>query len=232
MFSPADLEVLQDLSARSQSGFWRAVGWLKRVWTPRRRFLGAWVNSSCGWWWREAVQRAFFFFLPATAFSLWKDGSGEWSQWPWRACTHWHAPGRKHNTHPLIENQRDSYTCTHTLTWERRRNTHSHTTPRWETTQTPGRHWSADLFAYLSLSALILHTATKPPLTLAKQKHKKEAKRGQQAAYILLPPIPPFHPSSVSLYQMFTFPPWKERDVDRQGEKRKKSGRGEGSQGL
>lgn len=62
MFSPADLEVLQDLSARSQSGFWRAVGWLKRVWTPRRRFLGAWVNSSCGWWWREAVQRAFFFY--------------------------------------------------------------------------------------------------------------------------------------------------------------------------
>lgn len=36
----------------------------------------------------------------------------------------------------------------------------------------------------------------------------------------------------LSLCQMFTFPPWKERDVDRQGEKRKKSGRGEGSQGL
>lgn len=129
MFSPADLEVLQDLSARSQSGFWRAVGWLKRVWTPRRRFLGAWVNSSCGWWWREAVQRAFFFFLPATAFSLWKDGSGEWSQWPWRARTHWHAPGRKHNTHPLIENQRDSYTCTHTHSPGNRDGTHTRIQP-------------------------------------------------------------------------------------------------------
>lgn len=70
MFSPADLEVLQDLSARSQSGFWRAVGWLKRVWTPRRRFLGAWVNSSCGWWWREAVQRAFFFSTGNCLFTV------------------------------------------------------------------------------------------------------------------------------------------------------------------
>lgn len=43
------------------------------------------------------------------------------------------------------------------------------------------------LFANLSLSPLILYTATNPPLKLGKQKHKKEAKRGQQAASILPP---------------------------------------------
>lgn len=43
---------------------------------------------------------------------------------------------------------------------------------------------------------------------------KKEAKRGQQAASILLPPASlPFHPSSVSLYQMFTFPLCEKRGM-------------------
>lgn len=152
--------------------------------------------------------------------------------------THRHAPGREHNTHLLTETWKIPI---HTLTCRRdgkricsictqlhmevctQMHPHKSASHTLAHTQTPGWHWRAVLFAYLSLAPLILHTATKPALKLGKQKHNKEAKRGQQAASILL----------LSLCtKCLPSPPWKERDVDRQGEKRKKSGRGEGSQGL
>lgn len=54
-------------------------------------------------------------FLPATAFSLWKERSGEWSQWPWRA--HMYAPGGEKYTH-ISSSSLKLYLDMHTLTWK------------------------------------------------------------------------------------------------------------------
>lgn len=134
---------------------------------------------------RSCPKSFFFFFFPlATAFSVWKDGSGEKSQWPWRH----HAPGREQSAHPLVESS------------------------------TPTRLWHGHLAAMAELCSvctphpLSFHASsadTKKALKLGKQKHNKGAKRGQQAASILLPPSP----SSFSLHQMFTFPLGEKRGM-------------------
>lgn len=61
-------------------------------------------------------------------------------------------------------------------------------------------------------SALILLAATKPALKLGKQKHNKEAKRGQQAASILLPPsLPSSLPLALCAPNVYLPPCWKEK---------------------
>lgn len=174
------------------------------------------------------------------AFWTWKKHSGERSQWPWRALSlslSFTRLGKKKSTHLLTETQE---TPLHTHLDKGKFNevhiqrahgysklltraciTHTHA-PRWK----QHRHLAGietPFCLHTSPSVVIPHAATKPPLKLRKQKHKR---KGQQAVSIPLPPFLPFlHRSGTKCLPLPPTPLWKERDADRHGEKRKKSGR-------
>ena len=71
-------------------------------------------------------------------------------------------------------------------------------------TQTPGWHWSAVVFAYLSHSNHPLHSY-KATIKTTKTKTQKGPTDGFHPSNTH-PSLPPFLPFSIALCQMFTFP--------------------------